>query len=260
MAHWFATSDKAQARPIELPVMLRLFSKRRKQNKQDSSLPSFANPAYQIVNTNTRKQNQQDLSWPSFANPAYQIVNTNIRKHNKQDTSLPSFAKPVCQIANTNQFFEEFFKKWAVHEIRWQYGFNRKLWEYAYILNALDVYGKLSGRGLGFGVGTEPTVPVMLRHGARLVVSDLSDEEAQAKGWAPMRFDEDFRSRLELRTIDMNKIPKDLQNFDFVWSCGSLETIGGLQAGLRFIEAAMGCLNSSGIAVHTTEFKYSPGD
>ena len=176
---------------------------------------------------------------------------------NSISVGLPSFSAPVSQLVNANQFFEKSFKKWALDELGWQFGFNRKLWEYAYILNALDVHGKLGGYGLGFGVGTEPTIPVMLRHGARLVVTDLSAEEAQKGGWAAMQAGN--RSGLESRVVDMNHIPADLRDFDFLWSCGSLEHIGGLQNGLQFVERAMSCLKPAGVAVHTTEFLYGGG-
>ena len=52
----------------------------------------------------------------------------------------------------------------------------------------------------------------------------------------------------------MNDIPNDLSGFDFLWSCDSLEHIGGLEHGLKFIENAMACLRAGGITVHTTEF------
>jgi hypothetical protein len=122
------------------------------------------------------------------------------------------------------------------------------------------VRGKIGGRGLGFGVGRQPIVPVMLRHGAQLVVSDLCDEDAQAHGWASMQFSHEQSSALGFRFVNMNEIPDDLRGFDFLWSCGSLEHIGGLEYALRFVENAMACLKPGGIAVHTTEFTLSSND
>ncbi len=172
----------------------------------------------------------------------------------------PGFSEPVCQLLTLNQFLDANFKKWACHEIGWQFGFNRKLWEYAVILQAIEHYGKIGGHGLGFGVGQEPIVPVLLRHGARLLVSDLCDEEAQARGWSRMKFDVESTGALSFRFVDMNEIQADLRGFDFLWSCGSLEHIGGLDHGMRFIENAMNCLRNGGFAVHTTEFTLTSND
>ena len=175
-----------------------------------------------------------------------------------ENPKQPSFNGAVSQLVTFRQFLEPDFKRWACGEIGWQFGFNRKLWEYSYILRALEVHGLLGGCGLGFGVGQEPIVPVLLRHGASLVVSDLADEDAQAKGWQRMQFDVSSTSTLSFRFIDMNIIPTDLRGFDFVWSCGSLEHIGGLENGLRFVENAMRCLRPGGLAVHTTELTLTP--
>jgi len=171
---------------------------------------------------------------------------------------LPTLESPVSQPVGTNQFVENAFKRWALTELQWQFGFNRKLWEYVYILRVLEVYGKLTGRGLGFGVGADPIVPVMLRYGARLVVTDLPPEEAKLHGWAPMAFSSS--ADIQVRHVDMNSIPTSLREFDFIWSCGSLEHIGGHAAGLDFIKSAMACLRPGGIAVHTTELMYGDNE
>jgi hypothetical protein len=170
---------------------------------------------------------------------------------------LPSFSMPKTQIVTANQFFEPSFKKWACNEMGWQFGFNRKLWEYAFILNAIDVYGKANGRGVGFGVGREPIVEVLLRQGAKLVVSDLMDAEAQPKGWESMNFSGLEKYDIRFMYVDMNKIPDELRNFDFLWSCGSFEHIGGLQQGLAFVKRSLACLKPGGLAVHTTEYNSS---
>ena len=57
----------------------------------------------------------------------------------------------------------------------------------------------------------------------------------------------------------MTAIPDDLRGFDFVYSCGSLEHIGGADFGLRFVENAMKCLRPGGVAVHTTELDLATG-
>ena len=43
-------------------------------------------------------------------------------------------------------------------------------------------------------------------------------------------------------------------DYDFCWSSCSLEHLGSIDAGLRFIERSLDTLKPGGIAVHTTEF------
>jgi hypothetical protein len=74
-----------------------------------------------------------------------------------------------------------------------------------------------------------------------------------------MSFNLNDNPNIEFSFVDMNSIPPDLNNFDFLWSCGSLEHIGGLEHGLEFIKKSMNCLNPGGLAVHTTEFNVHNG-
>jgi SAM-dependent methyltransferase len=60
------------------------------------------------------------------------------------------------------------------------------------------------------------------------------------------------------RYLDMNRIPSDLEGFDFVWSLGSLEHLGSLDNSNRFILESLRCLRPGGIAVHTTEYSIYP--
>jgi hypothetical protein len=156
-------------------------------------------------------------------------------------------------------------------------GLNRKLWEYLYVAQAIDHYvGLRDGiRVLGFGVGRERIPAVLAARGCRVTATDHS----AAGEWAalslddllqPMESDTDpalagqpvcdaglFRQRAEFRDVDMNAIPGDLRDYDALWSCGSLEHIGGLRQGLDFIARSLDCLKPGGIAVHTTEFNLS---
>jgi Methyltransferase domain len=176
----------------------------------------------------------------------------------------PSFDHPVSQFVSAEQIFSWRFERWR-RVFGWGAGLNRKLWEYLFILNALDQFvGLRSGtRALGFGVGRERLVPLLAGFGCEVVATDYVE---QRELWPKMAqnlgdlFDPkicseaSFRSLVAFRNVDMNRIPSDLRDFDCLWSCSSLEHIGGLQNGLDFIEAAMDCLRPGGIAVHTTEF------
>lgn len=176
----------------------------------------------------------------------------------------PTFEFPDSQLVTASQFYEPRFRYW--HDvIGFKVGFDRKRWEYTFILNALDTYCGLNERrrGVSFGCGKELTTSVIAARGCEVVSTDYIDDADAAK-WAGYSADdlyypeyvsrEEFARRVSFRNVDMNNIPPDLRGFDFCWSTGSLEHIGGYDKGLAFVENAMACLKPGGIAVHTTEF------
>jgi hypothetical protein len=63
--------------------------------------------------------------------------------------------------------------------------FHRKLWELAYVLQALWERGMIDAgrRGLGFGCGHEPIPSYLASRGVALTVTDIEPEEARSKGW-----------------------------------------------------------------------------
>jgi hypothetical protein len=149
----------------------------------------------------------------------------------------------------------------------------RKLWEYAYILQALYDAGLLrSGvRGIGFGCGEEPLPSYFAAKGLDVLVTDLPPEQAVGRGWSdtlqyaasldkvlrPNLVDaEQFRQRVRLAHIDMNDIPPVEQPFDFCWSACSLEHLGSIEKGLTFVERSLDVIKPGGLAIHTTEFNY----
>ncbi|MGH9080063.1 MAG: class I SAM-dependent methyltransferase [Acidimicrobiales bacterium] len=191
----------------------------------------------------------------------------------------PSFDAPDSQLVSEAQFHSPRFEFWR-RAFRMAPGLNRKLWEYLYIVNALDHYLGL-GQGvrvLGFGVGHEQIPAVLAANGCAVTATDYGDDEWAARSTDDIALrpsDDDMdpalgslelgdadgiRRRIEFRDVDMNRIPKDLRGYDGLWSCGSLEHIGGLKSGLDFIERSLDCLRPGGIAVHTTEFNLSSDD
>ena len=179
----------------------------------------------------------------------------------------PSFARPVSQLVSASQICSARFEHWRQF-FRWGFGLNRKLWEYLYILNVIDTYlGLRDGlKGVGFGTGRERIVPLLASVGCQIVATDYVPPENRRLGWEALGIEDlmvaevcaetTLRANVAFRHVDMNDIPTDLVSgaYDFIWSCGSLEHIGGLKNGLDFIEKAMACLRPGGIAVHTTEF------
>lgn len=148
--------------------------------------------------------------------------------------------------------------------------FHRKLWELAYVLQAIYENGHLreDARGLGFGCGVEPLPSYFAKHGMSVTMTDLKPAEAQAAGWADtnqhaggldMAFhshlvDRDsFDRNIKLRYVDMNAIPPDLAGYDFCWSICAMEHLGSLDRGLDFVENTLDTLRPGGLSVHTTE-------
>ena len=167
---------------------------------------------------------------------------------------------------------------WVAHwcsELHTPVLFHRKLWELAYVLQALHENGLLrkGARGLGFGCGEEPLPSYLAARGVEVTVTDLPADDAQAAGWArtgqhaasldkafrPYLVDRTrFEERVTLEVADMNAIPPHLRGYDFCWSICALEHLGSIAHGLGFIEDALETLKPGGLAVHTTEFNIAP--
>ncbi|HEY7157570.1 MAG TPA: class I SAM-dependent methyltransferase [Gemmataceae bacterium] len=175
-----------------------------------------------------------------------------------------------CCPCTQAQLQSEAFQQW-VPRLKEQPQLHRKLWEYCYICQALSERGMLrpGRRGLGFAVGREPLGSLFASFGCEIVATDLDETKARKKGWMQSQQHaakletinergicppEAFRRRVSFRPVDMRHIPRDLRDFDFVWSCCSFEHLGSLRRGERFIYAMTRCLKPGGVAVHTTEF------
>jgi FkbM family methyltransferase len=163
--------------------------------------------------------------------------------------------------------------RWWARRMGVSYKMHRKVWELCYVAQVLYEHGMLAPgkRGLGFAVGQEPLPALFASFGCEVVATDLHPKKSDAV-WIetnqhatnieglqrPAVCDPNvFRQRATFRFVDMNDIPADLTDFDFVWSCCSFEHLGSLQKGKRFIRRMTRCLKPGGVAVHTTEFNVS---
>ncbi len=164
-----------------------------------------------------------------------------------------------------------------IERIREQPRLHRKLWEFAYVIQALHERGQLEPgrRGLAFAVGMEPLPSLFASLGCEVVATDLHLDDARAAAWveadghcsavAPLNQcqlcdDEQFRRLVSFRPVDMNAIPQDLVDFDFTWSTCSFEHCGSIELGQQFIYRQMQCLKPGGVAVHTTEFNLTSNE
>lgn len=163
---------------------------------------------------------------------------------------------------------------WAAHwagQLGTPVIFHRKVWELAYVLQAIYEHGYLhaAARGLGFGCGMEPVPSYLASQGVAVTVTDLPHEEAEKKGWIatnqhlqardsiffPHLVERaDFDRLVHVETADMNDIPDHLVDYDFCWSMCAIEHLGSIDKGLAFIENSLRTLKPGGLSVHTMEF------
>lgn len=185
----------------------------------------------------------------------------------EEPATLATVRSQMCTAA---QFAEPDYDRWiaAMHRHKHQH---RKQWEHVWICRALEAMGELreGARGLGFGCGIEPLPAVFASYGIGVLATDLGAEDRRAQRWQAtdqhlLNLDalndpaicppEAFFERVRVAAVDMNAIPSDLADYDFCWSSCSLEHLGTIDAGLRFIERSLDTLRPGGVAVHTTEF------
>lgn len=163
------------------------------------------------------------------------------------------------------------FQHWAVQLRERQPRPHRKIWEWAFIAQALHERGCLvdGAQGLGFAVGTEPLAALFAKVGCHVVATDLDLKAASKGGWN--RTHEHaanigvlnernicdagkFSDNVRFMNVDMCDVPDELIGFDFLWSSCAIEHLGSIDAALAFVMRAMRCLKPGGLAVHTTEF------
>ena len=177
-------------------------------------------------------------------------------------------SKPTTQ----NDIESSWFSYWC-KELESAPIYHRKLWEYAFILQALFENNMLlqGKKCIGFGCGREPLASYFASKKINVIVSDLDPERVADKGWAKTNqhttvkssaFHPNLISReifddyVDHEYIDMNNLPSFENKFDYCWSVCALEHLGSIQNGLDFVCNSLDVLKPGGIAVHTTEYNY----
>jgi 2-polyprenyl-3-methyl-5-hydroxy-6-metoxy-1,4-benzoquinol methylase len=189
----------------------------------------------------------------------------------------PTFPNLVSQLCTAQQMSEREYLDWAEFLRCSRETQHRKVWEYGYVMQAVkEALGSVDGkRGLGFGVGQDRLAESFAALGASVVATDQALGDAKKSGWVAtgqyasslealnrMKICEPqaFQQRVQFRTADMNAVPSDLRDFDFVWSACALEHLGSIERGLTFVERSMQCVRPGGVAVHTTEYNLTSND
>jgi SAM-dependent methyltransferase len=170
-------------------------------------------------------------------------------------------------------FDSEWLLRWKP-ELKTDFGIHRKLWELAAIAQTVSEKGLLKegSTGLGFGVGKEQLPALFAKYGCKITATDLDVNDLRCVDWkntnqllenkADLNVSnvcdpETFDKNVVCKVADMANISPDLKDFDFVWSCGSFEHIGGMKTSLSFFREHMKCLKPGGWAIHTTEYNFS---
>ena len=177
--------------------------------------------------------------------------------------------RPCNAIEFTEQWFTDIAGKFG-----YTANYHRKLWEWCAIAKAVDDILPLNERGkaLGFGVGLEFLPSYFANTFQKVVATDLSLDNPQAKLWKagaqhssklqeiyqPQIFNGEFEKFSEIVAfdeLDMNAIPEKYcdESFDITWSSCTFEHLGSIKQGADFIKNQMRCLKKGGIAIHTTE-------
>lgn len=204
---------------------------------------------------------------------AMQLLAADRSAPRQEPSDAPLLQSAICKAAD---FDLELYRYWCA-----QFGenplYHRKQWEWVFISQALLERGALKPgkRGLGFGVGREPLTSLFAKMGCSIVATDGDAEDARRQGWeateqyasnlaslnergiCPSKL---FSANVCYRTVDMRRVPSELQAFDFCWSACALEHLGSIEAGCDFIRRSLATLVPLGIAVHTTEFNVFSDD
>jgi 2-polyprenyl-3-methyl-5-hydroxy-6-metoxy-1,4-benzoquinol methylase len=179
-----------------------------------------------------------------------------------------------CSLSKWEDTSNNWYKKTS-KEIGHEIVPHRKQWEFFTLLRALEERGCIRPgmKGLVFGVGTEFTVSYLANRGCHILATDMSIENSKSVNWKDSNQlcltkenlyypnlinKDDFYRLVSFRNVDMNKIPKDLQDYDFCWSLCAFEHLGSAQHGYDFVHNSIQCLKPGGWAFHTTEFDCDP--
>jgi len=211
------------------------------------------------------------------ARQAALLARVDVSEHNRAGDA-PTFSELRSQAASAAQCTEPAFLEW----LRLLTGepittplYNRKLWEWAYIAEAVTQAGLMQPgrRALGFGVGNEPLPAIFASRDLDVVATDQGAEGTEE--WASsgqlntglsglsrphLLSGEDLAARVTVRNVNMNDVPDDLGSFDVIWSSCSIEHLGSPERGLDFVLDTSRMLAPGGIAVHTTELELTRRD
>lgn len=172
------------------------------------------------------------------------------------------------RLCTQKDFETKGFKK-IVKDIKHNFRYHRKLWEFVVMIETLHELNLLKDgiNGLGFAVGQEPLTSYFVKHGCNITASDYVDQELWEGDNQLAKSLKDLNSykivsqklleeKAKFIPVDMRNISEDLkqEQFDFIWSSCAFEHLGDLEEGKKFVVESLKCLKPGGYAIHTTEY------
>ena len=164
---------------------------------------------------------------------------------------LPTFADPVSQLETPNQLEEAAFAA-RISELRLA-GAMPNMWHRAFILQVMKRYGffESGAKGLCLGDQDAGLAAFLADQGSPILFgTDIHHGPALGAGDIPTS------AYLSVAEMDYENLTADLRGFDFLWSVGTGNQMGGVRETSTFVEQAMRALRPGGLAIHI--FDISP--
>lgn len=182
--------------------------------------------------------------------------------------SVPTRISNPQKLCDSTDWYDQRLNHIIRQHLRAQPAPRRRQWEFAMIFLALAREGKLraDAKGLGLGVGTERLIFSLAEVVGHVVATDLygqnskwvgvrtADPKSHVLQHAPFAIDPD---RLDVHAMDMREISYPNDSFDFAWSTGSFEHIGGDSDFVRHLHEVHRTLKPGGVYAFTTAITFS---
>jgi hypothetical protein len=167
--------------------------------------------------------------------------------------------KPVTQ----GDIETRWFRYWC-EQLRERPRYHRKLWEYAYLMQALHAADAFrpGARVLILGTAHQPAASYLAGAGAQVTILQDASDPMPGPGGDPLYDDQfvdkaAFERLVQRRAADLSAIPGDFSGFDACISLGCVANRGSVQAGMDFLIASVRVLKPGGVGVHIAEFNYA---
>lgn len=171
------------------------------------------------------------------------------------------FNMPLTSRPSTQADLEANWSRYWSAQIRETHGIHRRVWEHAFVLQALAQLGKLKPgmKGFGFAPGG-PLTAYLASMNCEITAVDAQAPAADALFRGELLDRPMFDRNVKLRPANLGALPQDLRGFDFCWSVSRLQHAGSIANAMAFMESMADTLKPGGVAVHTAEFNFAVDD